>query len=383
MNPLLILTAAALAADPSDWTFRDEAVHGGRSVLTFRTVELADLAPRPLHVDDKAPGGSRFGVLPLGPGGAHRLAVVWHAASGALWIDADHDGRFAARERHLLRADPLSVTAAIKFGDEQHERTLLVRRREDGLAYTVRGYVTGPLTLGTETFPAMLTDGDADGCFDGAAADRLWIDRDRDGRFDPLTEQFPLGRPVAVGPRGFLVRPDPIGRRVTARERSTETGTLTANVSRLPGTKVVGLTAQFVSEWGELLTMTEADAPQRMPVGRYRVESVDLKLEDADGRVWHYHFAGAKRFAATVAKDKAVAVDLTAGLRVVVSVAPEEVVPGREVEVAPDVVTGGGLSMTSCQVYERFADVGHGAEVVIRLAAPGSETLAETRSGFN
>ena len=40
---------------------------------------------------------------------------------------------------------------------------------------------------------AVLTDGDADGCFDGAGADRVWIDLDGDGKFDPLTEQFPLG----------------------------------------------------------------------------------------------------------------------------------------------------------------------------------------------
>ena len=49
---------------------------------------------------------------------------------------------------------------------------------------------------------------------------------------------------------------------------------------------------------------------------------------------------------------------------------------------SPDVLTGGGLSMNLCQVYERFSDGGHGREAVIRLAAPGSETLAETRSGF-
>src|SRR5205823_14431497 len=34
--PLLLL---ALAAPPAEWTFRDEAEHGGQSVLTFRTVE--------------------------------------------------------------------------------------------------------------------------------------------------------------------------------------------------------------------------------------------------------------------------------------------------------------------------------------------------------
>jgi hypothetical protein len=285
-------------------------------------------------------------------------------------------------ERHTL-AGTLSVRAAIPFGDDRtHERTLLIRKRGDGLAYAVRGYATGSLVLGGESCPAVLTDGDADGCFDGAASDRVWIDLNRDGRFDPLTEQFPLGRPVVVGPTGYLVRPDPLGHRVTVRERSTDTGTLTAKVSRLPGAKVVGMTAQFVSEFGELVTVASADTPQPIPVGRYRVESLGLRLEDADGRVWEYRFTGDRRTAATVEKGRTAAVDLTAGLKVVVSVDPVHAVPGREVEVTADVATAGGLSMSLCQVYEKFADTGHGCEAVIQLAAPGSEVLAEARSGF-
>jgi hypothetical protein len=377
--PLLLLT---LAAPPAEWTFRDDAEYGGRSVLTFRTVELVDTPPRPLHPDDKPPAGARFGVLPLGPGGKHRLAVVWHVATGALWVDADRDGRFAPAERRTLDGT-LAVKAAIPYGDDgTHERTLLIRKRGDGLAYSVRGYVTGSLVLGGESYPAMLTDGDADGCFDGAASDRLWIDLNRDGKFDPLTEQFPLGRPVAVGPTGYLVRPDALGRRVAARERSTDTGTVTAKVTRLPGAKVVGMTAQFVSEFGELVSVTAADKPQTVPVGRYRVESLGLKLEDADGRVWEYRFTGDRRTAATVAKGEAVTADLTAGLKVVVAVDSAVAVPGREVEVTADVVTAGGLSMSLCQVYEKYADLGRGCEAVIQLSAPGSEVLAEARSGF-
>lgn len=378
MTPFLLMALAA-SAPPGDWAFRDEAAHAGRSVLLFRTVELADKPNRPLHPSDKLPAGSRFGVLALGAGRAQRLAVVWHAGSGALWVDADADGRFAPSERHALAAGPLALKVAIPLGTATRTRTLLIRRRGDGLAHAVRGYVTGPLTLGGQTYRAMLTDGDADGVFDGAAADRLWLDRDRDGRFDPLTEQFPLGHPVGVGAAGYLIRPEPGGDRVVVTERSKQTGTLAARVTRLPRAKVISLGAQLVSEWGELVTLTAADEPMAVPVGRYRVEALSLKLADADGRTWEYQFAGDGKFAATIESGRAASIDLTAGLKVSVCVRPGV---GREVEITPEIITAGGLTLTGCKVYEKFADHGRPIEAVIQLAAPGSETLAESRCGF-
>lgn len=82
---------------------------------------------------------------------------------------------------------------------------------------------------------------------------------------------------------------------------------------------MVGLTAQFVSEWGKLVTLTAADEPTDVPVGRYRVESLSLKLAGADGRTWEYQFAGDGKFAATIESGRATGIDLTAGLKVVVS----------------------------------------------------------------
>jgi hypothetical protein len=55
---------------------------------------------------------------------------------------------------------------------------------------------------------------------------------------------------------------------------------------------------------------------------------------------------------------------------------------GREVEITPDVRTAGGLTLTDRKVYEKFAEYGRPIEAVIQLAAPGSETLAESRCGF-
>ena len=221
----------------------------------------------------------------------------------------------------------------------------------------------------------MLTDGDADGCFDGAGADRVWLDLDGDGAFDPLTEQFPLGTAITAGGTAVLIRPRPDGLAVTARERPGETGTLTVGVGTLAGAEVVELEASCVSEFGELVVVRAAGKPVSVPAGRYRVES---------GRVWHYSFATGDRsaFGVEVVKGKATAHRLLDGVAVTVSCdAAGGVAPGGSVQVQPDVVAG-GLYLTKCEVAERLAEFGREVPAVITLTGPGSEVLDRCESGF-
>lgn len=386
MTPLVAL-ALALAAPPDDgWRFVDASSLGDRSALTFRTAELADKPAMPLHPDDPPPAGAKFGSVPLGVGGAFRPALVWHAASGALWFDADGDGRFAPAERHTLGTTVLEVKVAVPLGgDAPQPRTLLVRRRGDGVAYAVRGYTTGAVTLGGKAVKAALTDGDADGCFDRAGADRVWLDLDGDGAFDPLTEQFPLGTAVAHGGTTYLLRPRPDGLGITVRERPAETGTLTARVQRLPGSEVVELAAQYVSEFGELVVVRADGRPTAVPAGRYRVETVRLKLTDGGGKVWHYAFATGDRaaFDVEVAKGRDTVHPLLSGLRVGVSVYDSAggVRPGAAVLVQPD-VTAGPLYLTNCEVADKHADYGREVPADLKLTEPGSVVIDRAASGF-
>ena len=55
----------------------------------------------------------------------------------------------------------------------------------------------------------ILLDENADGCFDAAGTDRVWIDLDGDGRFDPVAEQFPLGTPIRSGQGSYTISSDP------------------------------------------------------------------------------------------------------------------------------------------------------------------------------
>ncbi|HKB01899.1 MAG TPA: hypothetical protein VKD90_06745 [Gemmataceae bacterium] len=381
MLPILLL---AMGQTPTPtWTFQDEAARDGRSMLTFRAVELGDVPPRPLHSEDKPPAGSRFGDLRLGPGGAARRLVVWHAETGALWLDGDGDGRFAKRERHTLGKDPLEVRVPFPTPESRDARTVILKRRGDGLAVAVRGYMAGTVTLGGKAYPAFLTDGDADGCFDSAAADRVWIDLDTDGRFDPLTEQFPLGAPLAHGGTSYLLRPDAGGTRVAVRERPAETGTVRLTVTRLPKSEVQELNAHLVSEWGELVVVEQGDHQLPLPAGRYRIDSARLRLKGAGGEVWAYHFAGTGALVLTVDKGKETTFDLTAGTRVTVDVTTRgEVKAGDAVRVRPDIVTAAGLYLVECEATGVGGARAGPVQAAIRLTGPGSETADEVWSGF-
>jgi hypothetical protein len=353
-------------------------------MAAFRTVDLGETPPRPLHADDKPPAGPKFGDLRLGPGGVTRRMIVWHAQTGALWVDADGDGRFAATERHTLGKDPIEVRTTFPMGDATVTRTLVFKRRGDGIAYCVRGYMSGSVTLGGKTYPALLTDGDADGCLDGAAADRIWIDLDRDGKFDALTEQFPLGSALTHAGTAYLLRPDPAGTGVAVRERPSETGNVRVTVSRVAKADVVEMTTQLVSEWGELVTVTAADRPHPLPAGRYRVDGVLLKLKAGDGQVWSYRFGGSRERVATIEKGKETRLDLTDGVHVPVelSAAGDAAKPGQLVRVRADVVTGIGLSLSEVDVTLRGGGYGTPVRAAIRLAGPGSETVDEVQAGF-
>jgi hypothetical protein len=389
MWSLLFLVLGPSAAG-SDWEFHDAAAHHGRNLLTFRAVELGDKPARPLVAQDRPTGKARYGMLAIGTEPADFPALVWLPDSGQLWVDADGDGRFADAERYTLGPGPLEIAAVIHVRHSAQEpqrlkRTIVLRRAPDGgLRYAVRGYVTGSLRLGGQDYSALLTDGNADGCFDSAAHDRVWIDLDRDGRFDGLTEQFPLGKPLTVGMRTYLLKPRPDGSNVQVRERPAQTGTLRLTLMDKPGGKTAAFLAQLVSDWGELVAVNALEQAVSLPVGRYSVDALSFELVDATGRKWQYRFAGGRGFDIEVSAGRPTSVALLRGLKLDMELgaAGKTVRPGDDVSVTPTMRTPAGLYLVNCETCERSADIFTSGHADIRLANAQGATLALDQSGF-
>jgi hypothetical protein len=229
------------------------------------------------------------------------------------------------------------------------------------------------LRLGDRDFAALLTDGNGDGCFDAVGADRVWIDLDGDGTFDGLTEQFLLGPPLTVAGRRYLLKPDPLGTAVLVRERPNEQGTIRVTLPARLGTGVSAFKAHLVSDWGELVTVAAADRPMAAPVGRYQVEELNLSLPGERGKTWTYRFAGSRRCAVTVTKDREVGLALLDGLALSIKAAlgDKGVQPGQEIAVTPAVAALTGLELIDCRVTDQADDFGTMPEADIRLSGAG------------
>lgn len=391
---LMVLLAAAPPA--SSWQFHDAAAHEERSLLTYRRVELSEKPPRPLQADDRPSGKAQYGLLPVGDTPASFLAVVWLPEDQQVWLDADGDGRFARSERHRLGSAPLEVSAAIVFqlpGSErrQVQRTIVMRRTADGgLRYAVRGYVTGKLDVPTQSagtriraYAVLLADGNADGCFDSPGADRIWIDLDGDGRFDALTEQFPLGQPLTMGGKTYLFKPAADGSNVQMRERPAEMGTLRLTLVDEPVEKVADFTAELVSDWGELATLHRLDQGVSLPVGRYAVESLTFQLTDTKGQKWQYRFGGSRRFTLEVSPGRQTAAAVLRGLALSMTRAGGKGVrPGQQIDVTPNLQTASGLYLADCQTCARNSDAFASGSAIIRLLGPDAAVLDRADSGF-
>ncbi len=383
MYSLMLLSAAIAAPPDATWRFVDQTHHHGRSVVMYQTMQLAKTPTQPLHADDRTPDSATFGTITLGYEAKLRVGIVWHAESSTVWLDADADGRFATSERHHLGATPLEVRVAIPFAKgKTPERTLLVRKRGEGIACAVRGFTTGSIRVGDKAYSAMLIDGNGDGCFDKAGADRVWLDLDDDGKFEPIAEQFLLGTAVAIDKTAILLLPDADGLHVRIRERPNETGTLRLQINHLPSAEILELKAHYVSEFGELAVIHDVKRPATVAAGKFRIDSLEMVIKDADGQVWQYWFNSESRnYDVTIDQGRESMHTPLAGLRMAVD---HDGVgkPGETVTVRPNVVAG-SLYMMGCDIGRRTIETTRGAEATILLCEPGSGVLDQANSGFN
>jgi hypothetical protein len=115
-------------------------------------------------------------------------------------------------------------------------------------------------------------------------------------------------------------------------------------------------------------------------VGKYRVESVQLRLAGDDGRVFSYTFAGGGRgYGAEVLQGRGTAHQPLEGLKL--SVTHDAAAPGESVLAQPN-VTAGGLYLTRCEVGTQFAGSGREVAATIELTGPGGVALDRASSGF-
>jgi hypothetical protein len=403
MTPTLFLaTVLCLAADasaapeatPVAFEFKDTATYEKRPVLQYRAIDFRNTPMRPLADERKFDAGTLYGLVPVGPKPDTALTIVWRpkAAGGPeLWLDADGDGKLTDDERHTMSGRDLEVPATIVVQLEPKrqtvKRTLLFRRSAlgDGLRYTVRGYMQGRLELGGKKYTALLIDGNADGCFNSIGRDRVWIDLNGNGRFDPLVEQFPLGKPISHNREVYVVRCDSLASAVVATLRSAGQGKLRIALAKKLA-KPATVSAELVSDLGELVAIDKLDEPVSVPFGKYRISSVQLETADAAGQKWTYSFYSEKNKNYTVPKDGQTTISMLGRIDMSVSLSSSDdgkASPGQTISIQPKLLADGSLYLSSCTVGGSSESRRAEGNAEILLNGPDGKTVSRGLTGFS
>ncbi|MGD0517895.1 MAG: hypothetical protein ABSA26_10210, partial [Thermoguttaceae bacterium] len=363
-------------------------------VLQYRAIEFHDQPVRPLGDDRKFAEGAMYGLVPVGPKPETALMIVWipKADHGPeLWLDANADGKLSDDERHVMTGRDLEIPATITTQQKppiQAQRTLLFRRSAvgEGLRYTVRGYAQGRLNLGEKQYSVLLIDGNANGLFDNVGQDRVCIDLNDDGRFDALTEQFPLGKPITQGQDVYVISSDAAASAVTANLRSAEQGKLrlTLGEKLKPSAKIA---VELVSDLGELVAIDKLDEAISVPYGQYRVSSLKLELPDSGGQTWTYNFSNEKTKNYSVPANRETTVALLAKLDMNISLDPynenKKVTPGQTVTVQPRLLADDSLYLSSCTIGAGGESRSAEGNAEILLLSPDGKTISRGLTGFS
>jgi hypothetical protein len=393
----ILCMAADTPATPvsAAFEFTDMAAYENRPVMQYRAIDFRDKPARPLGEDRKFADGTTYGLVPVGPKPETSLTIVWNPkAEGGpeLWLDANADGNLSDDERHVMTGRDLEIPASITIQIKpavKAERTLLFRRSAagDGLRYTVRGYAQGRLNLGEKQYAVLIIDGNANALFDTVGQDRVWIDLNEDGRFDGLTEKFPLGKPIIQGEDVYVIRSDATASEVSANLRSAGQGKLRLTLGDKPDLKAK-ITAELVSDLGELVVIDKLDEATAVPFGQYRVSSLKLEVPDAKKQTWIYNFYNEKTINYSVPTNQETTITLLDQLDMNVSLSRtgsegEKITAGQTVSVEPRLTADKSLYLSSCTIGEgEQSRAAEGSAEILLLSADG-KAISRGITGFS
>jgi hypothetical protein len=339
----------------------------------------------------------RYAQLRYGNARSTRVVVVLDEISATeanLYVDADRNRVIEAGERVPGKEGvwrlPLDVAVSEVAGTRLLRRQVIFRLGRVGrtLAYATCGYVEGKAPLGHTAVAVRRVDGDGNGLF-ADAQDRLWIDLDRDGRWDPLREEFLCAPILQVGATRYAVRADALGERVAFEElEGTGTVRLAVQAPGLAG-RVQDLTATLLGRDGSVVTLRGRDAEATLPTGDYRLSVLTLTLTGPEGGLpWNFVFSDdgepKKHRWHKVTKGGTQTIDPVAKVVLRTGVDDETTCrPGQTLAVQPQLLTGDGLLINTVYLGQSEDRAGYGGcRTGVVLATSDGGTLVSQSSGF-
>ncbi|HEV7224876.1 MAG TPA: hypothetical protein VGN42_19355, partial [Pirellulales bacterium] len=289
-----------------DWEFVLPPPGADHEHPPLRAIPLSADKPDDLQESAQYRGASRrYAQLRYGSPSAARLALVIDEISAAkadLYVDVNRNRTIEAKERcsaegRLWRV-PLDVEYVQGEVIKRYPRELIFRRGTTGrtLSFAAAGYLEGQTALGPDDHKRRRVrriDGDGNGFFTDPQ-DRLWIDLDVDGAWDPVKEQFLFATILTLEGVRYAVRSDERGTQL-ALGKLEGTGLLRLVLPERPAAeaatadksdgagRIVEAAVTLVGRDGSAIGLREVGASVTAPIGEYRVSALTVALEDRHG----------------------------------------------------------------------------------------------------
>jgi hypothetical protein len=315
-----------------------------------------------------------------------------------LYVDAGRTRVITSEERVKGggRTWRLPLDAAIGHDDavKLMPRQVILQLGRTGrtLGFAACGYVEGKVRVAGRTCTVRRADGDGNGLF-ADPQDRIWIDLNADGQWDPLDEQFLYGPILTIGSARYAVRSDELGD-CFALDELHGTGNVKLALLARWAKRANSVHVTLVGRDGSIAAVRGDGAEVAVPVGEYRLGMLAIALGGADGdRGWNYVFsseiASADETAPVkwrwhdVKQGKLLSINPLGELTLTAAVSPVSR-SDENFTVQPSLVIPDGLSVRSVYQGEAMSGREPGSPTVqIELATAGGNIVESYSSGFS
>jgi hypothetical protein len=402
---------------PAGWRYVVPAPGEPFEHAPFRAIVL--VREKPEDVIEKVayrgePGRRRYARIRFGSPSSTRVVVVVDTTAAGevdLYADADRNLKIDDRDRvpisnaagrQRIWRLPLNVAIVEQDAVRTVPRAVVFRLGASGqtLGYAAAGFMEGKVKIGSvETAKAdrdpFLTvrrvDGDGNGLL-ADAQDRLWIDVNRDGRFDPGSEQFLYASILNLDGSRYVVLSDELGTRL-ALEPLEGSGTLSLafkGTGAASPVRAIDLHATAISRDGSVFGLTGSE-PATVPAGEYRLGTLNLALDDSTTRQrWSFVFAaeGSRGQPRWYKVDRGAIVTIdpvgTPVFELILKDHKTTSCPGDDVSLQPALYTGDGLLIVAAYCGNPVSPaVQETLGARIALAGSDGHSLATAHSGFS
>lgn len=408
--PVALVVAMAGYAFADEFRFVLPRPGGEFEHPPLRAVPLS--ADKPEDLKEKAAyhgSSQRYAQLRYGSRSAARVVVVLDQVSPAeadLYVDVNRNRTIEPRERFAAQDRVWRIPLNVEYAEgeviKRYPRELIFRRGTTGrtLSFAAAGYLAGRTALGEDNGNLKAVrrmDGDGNGFFTDPQ-DRLWIDLDGDGAWDPVREQFLFATILTIDGARYAVRSDERGTRFSLGKLEG-TGVLrlvlpeppasqptSANEPNLGG-RILEAAVTLAGRDGSAIGLRGVGAKATAPIGEYRVSALTVSLEDRyGGPRWTFVFSNMETDGAArwykLERDAELEIaplakfDFRTGCR-----AKTTCRAGEQLTVQPQLYTVDGLLINTC--YRGSHDTGRdGPSARISLENAAGAPLISTTSGF-